>query len=190
MKFVVGWDFEDFRRYYKSLEDLHIYFKTLGLKDVKFGELGSIEEGIIRKDSSHLIVWLENDEIIGHVIWHETSTDEHREGDPRDKEDKAILRRFLGEKKNLVELHEIWLRTRHRGKGHGTKFFRFFEEFIKNRGFDSIVYYANHPAALAICRKRGYKEDYLKSEKEYVFCLPLMNTSTTNTKTSSTSHKN
>jgi len=174
MKFEVGCDLEEFKRYYKTLDDLHNYFRTLGLADVKFGGLGAVEEEIIKRDQSHLIVWRENDEIIGDAIWHETSTDEHRKGDPRDNEDRIILRRLLGGRKdNIVELHEVWLKTKHRGKGYGKKFFEFFEEFIRKKGYDSIVYYTDHPAAIAICRKRGYKEGFLEKEKWHVFCLSL-----------------
>ncbi|MCK4668762.1 GNAT family N-acetyltransferase, partial [Candidatus Bathyarchaeota archaeon] len=103
---------------------------------------------------------------------HETNTEEHRKGDTRDKEDKEILRRLLGGKKdNIVELHEIWLRKKHRGKDYGKRFFEFFEHSIRNKGYDSIVYYTDNPAAVAICRERGYKESFLEKEKWYVFCL-------------------
>lgn len=174
MKFVVGYDLEEYKRYYKTLNDLHDYFKTLGLADVKFGELGAVEEKIIKRDLSHLIVWREDNEIIGHAIWHETTTDEHKEGDPRDREDREILRKFLrGKKDNIIELHEIWLRTKYRGKGYGKMFFEFFENFIIKKGHDSIVYYTDNPAAIALCRKRGYKENYLTKENWHVFCLVL-----------------
>jgi GNAT superfamily N-acetyltransferase len=165
LRFVVGCDLEEFKEYYK----INGFAGEQGT-----GELGITEEKIVTQDPSHLIVWRENNEIIGDAIWHETSTDEHREGDPRDREDKEILRKLCGGRKgNIVELHEVWLRKKYRGKGYGRRFFEFFEEFIGEKGYDSIVYYADHPAALAICRKRGYKEDYLKSEGEYVFCLSL-----------------
>jgi len=164
MKFVVGCDLEEFKRYYQTLNELHDYFKTLRLADVKFGQLGNVEEGIIKRDPSHLIVWREHNEIIGHAIWHPSNTDEHRIGDPRDKEDKKILRGLLGGKKNFVELHEVWLRKKHRGKGYGKRFFEFFEDFVRKRGYDSIVYYTDNSAAIATCRKRGYKEDFLKKE--------------------------
>jgi len=65
MKFVVGCDLEEFKRYYRTLDDLHSYFKTLGLADVKLGELGKVEAGIIKRDPSHLIVWREKSRIIG-----------------------------------------------------------------------------------------------------------------------------
>lgn len=166
MRFVVGCDLEEFKRYYKT----NGYEGELGT-----GELGPTEENIITRNSSHLIVWRENDKITGHAIWHETNTEEHRMGDPRDEEDREILRKLLGRKKDFVELHEVWLIKEYRGKGYGKRFFEFFEEFIKKRGYDSIVYYAFHPAAIAICRHRGYREDYLSGEAEYVFYLSLKN---------------
>ena len=163
MEFVVGCDLEEFKEYYRRNE----YTGEQGT-----GELGITEEEIVTKDSSHLIVWRKNNEIIGHTLWHHTSTEEHRKGDARDKEDREILRTLLGGKKDkIVELHEIWLRKEHRGKGYGNKFFEFFEEFIKSRGYDSIVYYADHPAAIAICRNRGWRVGFLVNEKWYVFCL-------------------
>lgn len=166
MKFVVGCDLEEFKEYYKR----NGYAGEQGT-----GELGVTEEKIVTQDPSHLIVWRGNNKIIGHAIWHETNTEEHRKGDPRDKEDREILECFLGGKKDFVELHEVWLMKEYRGRGYGKKFFDFFEEFIGKSGFHSIVYYAFHPAAIAICRQRGYKEDYLTGEAEYVFYLPLRN---------------
>ena len=165
MRFVVGCGLDEFKEYYK----------TNGFAGEQgTGELGITEEEIVTQDPAHVIVWRENNEIIGDAIWHETSTDEHRKGDPRDREYREILSKICGGKKdNIVELHEIWLRKKYRGKGYGKRFFEFFEEFIGKKGYDSIVYYADHPAALAICRKRGYTEDYLKSEGEYVFYIPL-----------------
>jgi len=182
VRFVIGCDLKEFKEYYKN-NGIHNYFRTLRLADTKFGQLGAVEEEIIKKDPSHLIVWRENDEIIGDAIWHESSTDEHRKGDPRDKEDRVILRRLLrGRKDNIVELHEVWLKKKHRGKGYGKKFFEFFEKFVKMKGFDSIVYYTDNPAAIAICRKRGYKEDYLEKEKWHIFCLSLKRTERANNK--------
>jgi GNAT superfamily N-acetyltransferase len=84
-----------------------------------------------------------------------------------------MLRRLIGTKKDFIELHEIWLKTKHRGNGHGKKFFQFFENFAKKRGYNSITYYTDNPAAIAICRKRGYKEDFLKTENWHVFYLNL-----------------
>lgn len=167
MRFEVGCDLEKFKRYYKT----NGYAGELGT-----GELGTTEENIITRNPSQLIVWRENKKIIGHAIWHETNTEEHRKGDPRDKEDKEILTKLLAVKKDFIELHEVWLMKEYRGKGYGKQFFEFFEEFMRNRGCDSIIYYAFHPATIAICRKRGYKEDYLTKEAEYVFYLSLKGT--------------
>lgn len=165
MRFVIGCELEEFKEYYR---------RNGFAGEQGTGELGITEEKIVTQDPAHLIVWREDDEIIGHAIWHETSTDEHRRGDPRDGEDKEILRKVCsGKKDNIVELHEIWLKKEHRGKGHGKKFFIFFEEFIRRKGYDSFVYYADHPAALTICRQRGYKEGYEKVIREFVFYCPL-----------------
>jgi len=158
VEFVVGCDLEEFKRYAE--------------KDGVRADLEVLEK-VLPKDASSLIVLKEGDKIIGHAIWHETNTEEHRKGDPRDKEDRRILEKLLGGKKSFVELHEVWLIEAYRGKGYGKEFFEFFEEFMKRRGYDAIVFYADHPAALAICYKRGYKEDYLKKMAEYVFYLPL-----------------
>ncbi len=172
MEFVVGCELEEFKRYYKTLRDLHSYYKTLGLQDVSAGELGVQEKYWVTKDPRHLIVWREGDEIVGHAIWHETSTDEHKKGDPRDEEDKEILRRLLGGRKdNIVELHEVWLRKKYRGRGYGNRFFEFFEDYSRKRGYDSIVYYTDSDAAIALCRKRGYKEGFLARENWHVFCF-------------------
>jgi len=144
------------------------------------GELDRLRNSL-ESGRSNLIVFIENDKIIGHAIWHETDTEEHRKGDPREKEDREILHRFMEKGKDFIELHELWLTEEHRGKGYGKRFFDFFEEYIRRKGYDSLVYYAFDPAAVAICRKRGYKEAYgVKEagpygniETMYVFYLNL-----------------
>lgn len=161
MEFIVGCDLEDFKRYYEAIDG----------PTRKTGTLDGIEGRIIMQDPSHLIVWREDDEILGHAIWHESNTNEHRTGDPRAKEDREMLEKLLGGEKNFIELHEIWLKEEHRGKGYGHRFFEFFEEFVTNTGYRSIVFYADHPAAIAVCRQRGYGEDYLSSEAWYVLVL-------------------
>lgn len=167
MRLVVGCDLKEFKRYYKELARDREWRGTFGFTE----ELDTSWEKVLVENPDLLLVWRENDRIIGHAIWHETSTDEHREGDPRDKEDRNILRKLCGEKKNnIVELHELWLRKKHRRKGYGK---RFFEELIRKKGYNSIVYYTDHPAAIAICRNRGWKEGFLVKEKWYVFCLSL-----------------
>ncbi len=131
MRFVVGCELDEFKEYYR---------RNGFAGEQGTGELGITEEKIVTQHPAHLIVWREDDEIIGDAIWHETSTDEHREGDPRDREDREILRKLCGGKKdNIVELHEIWLRKKCRRRGYGKRFFKFFEEFIRKKGYDSIV---------------------------------------------------
>jgi GNAT superfamily N-acetyltransferase len=172
VKIDVGCSLEEYRSYYRTLDGFHRYLRTLGLTDVTVGELGSTEAEIIKNDPTHLIVLRKQQEIIGHAIWHEASTDEHRAGDPRDTEDRDLLRKLCGGQRNhLVELHELWLRKRWRGRGYGKRFFEFFEEFVKAKGYHAIVYYTEHPAARAICRKRGWKEGFLTGEGWYVYCL-------------------
>jgi GNAT superfamily N-acetyltransferase len=174
VRFVVGCDLEEFKRYYRKAGH-HEYYKAVGITDAIYGELGPTEERIIRRDPSHLIVWRENNEIVGDTIWHEECIDGFRK-DPGDREVAEVLERLLGGKKEFIELHEVWLEKKCRGKGYGKKFFEFFENFAKKRGFDSIVYYTGNPAAIDICRKRGYKEDilsYPEKEKWHVFYLSL-----------------
>jgi len=170
MEFVTeSYDFDEFARYVRKIG---LYKDDKDLEWLKVG---------LAKKLLNLILWKQGDEIIGHAIWHESNTDEHRGSDPRDEDDKAILRKLLGGKKEFVELHEVWLREEHRGRGHGKQFFEFFEEYMKTTGYDSIIYYAFHPAAITICRRRGYKEAYgieeagPFGEKEtcYVFYLPI-----------------
>jgi GNAT superfamily N-acetyltransferase len=162
LRFVVGCEPQEFREYWS--------------RNGYDGPLDHLINFVV-KDPSQLIVWKEDDRIVGHSVWHETDTDEHRKGDPSDKEDKEPLERLLGGKKNFVELDEICLMEEYRGRGHGSEFFRFFESFMKSQGYEDIVFYAHHPAALAICRGRGYKEGaYLKELGEYAFSLSLKNT--------------
>jgi len=169
MRFVEGCDFREFAR----------YLEKIGQYSGK-GELDKLKAYLDSK-VSNLIVFRENDEIVGHAIWHETNTEEHRKGDARDKEDREILQRFLGQKKDFVELHELWLTKENRGKGYGKQFFDFFEKHIRDKGYDSLVFYAFDPAAIAICRQRGYKEaygineagPYGEPETCYVFYLQL-----------------
>jgi GNAT superfamily N-acetyltransferase len=173
LRFEVGCDLDEFTRYQRN-SGIHEYLKWVGVTDVVYGELGPIEVAHIERDPSHLIVWREGSEIIGHVIWHEERVDGFRL--PREEEVRMVLERLLGAKKNFVELHTVWLEEKHRGKGYGKRFFEFFGDFAKKRGFDSIVYYTGNLAAIGICRKRGYKEDilsYPKKERWHVFYLSL-----------------
>jgi len=159
LRFEVGCDLEELREYWN-----------------RSGYDGNLDYliNVIIKGSSQLIVWREDNKVVGHAVWHESNTEEHRKGDPRDKEDREALKRLLGRKKDFVELHEIWLIKEYRGKGYGEMFHNFFEKFMKDKGYSDIVFYAHHPAAVAICRKHGCKEGgYLKGLKEYVFYLSL-----------------
>jgi len=126
--------------------------------------------GSIKSNFVQLIVWRENGKIVGHAVWHESNTEEHRKGSPRNKEDTEALEKLLDGKKDFVELHEWWLIETHRGKGYGNEFLDFFEVYMKSEGYFDLVFYADHPAALAAFRKHGYKEGgYLAGSKECVF---------------------
>jgi GNAT superfamily N-acetyltransferase len=159
VRFDVGCNTKEFREYWS-----------------RNGYDGNLDHlmNVVVKDKSQLIVWRDNDKIVGHSVWHESNTQEHRKGDARDKEDREALEKLLGGKKDFVELHEIWLIKEYRGKGYGEMFHSFFEKSMKDKNYSDIVFYANHPSAVAICRKHGYKEGgYLEGLKEYVFYLSL-----------------
>jgi GNAT superfamily N-acetyltransferase len=128
LEFFTGCDFEEFKRY---LERAGRYEKE--------GELDWLET-FLRKGLLNLIVWRLDGEVVGNAIWHESNTDEHRKGDPRDEEDREALRRLLGGKRDFVELHEVWLLDEYRGKGYGERFFEFFEEYMRRKGYDRIVF--------------------------------------------------
>jgi GNAT superfamily N-acetyltransferase len=162
MKFEIGCDLREFRNYYDKV-----------LADGFKGDLEQLEKETFLEDKSNLIVWRDNDEIIGHAVWHESSTDEHRNGDPREEEDSKILEDLLGGKHDVIELHEVWLRKAYRGKGFGNKFFEFFEDLMRKNGYQKIVYYTDHPAAVRICRRRGWKESDSKVSGWNVFYLSL-----------------
>ena len=90
--------------------------------------------------------------------------------------DTEILERLLGGGKDFVELHELWLMKQHMGRGYGKQFFDFFEDFIRKRGHQDIVYYAFDPDAVALCRRRGCKEAYgveAAGHTCYALYLPL-----------------
>jgi ribosomal protein S18 acetylase RimI-like enzyme len=125
---------------------------------------------LVIKDPARLIVWKENDKIVGHAVWHESNCQEHSKGSPRDKEDAEALRKLLCKKKDFVELHEWWLIKNCRGKGYGNQFLDFFEAYMKSEGYTDLVFYGDHPAALAAFRRHGYREGgYLEGPKEYIF---------------------
>jgi len=106
-----------------DLEEFKGYLKKTG-RYSKEGELDWLET-YLRKALLNLIVWRKDGDIVGQAIWHESNTDEHRKGDPRDEDDRAALRRLLGGKGDFVELHEVWLLEEFRGKGYGERFFDF-----------------------------------------------------------------
>ena len=141
-RFIHGCELNRFKEYYRGI----------------VGELGETEHRLVSEDPDQLIVWLEGDEIVGHAIWHTSNTAAHPGGEPREDEDRRILEEALRVKGVFVELHEVWLRETSRGRGNGSAFFAYFESMARSGGFRQIVYYADHPAALAICRARGYRE--------------------------------
>jgi GNAT superfamily N-acetyltransferase len=160
MKFYFNCDFEEFKKYY----------------EMTYGKLEELEEKLAKQVPSRLIVWRDKKEIIGHAFWHESNTREHRRGDPRDEIDSKLLRTLIGSDKEFIELHMVWLKEEYRGKGYGWKFFAFFENLIAKKDFDSIIYYTDHPAAIHICRKHGYRENYgfpLEDKAYFIFYLPL-----------------
>lgn len=137
-----------------EIEELEEYFARIGL------DLGETERRLIVEKPERLIVWREQGTIAGHSIWHSSNTRAHMDGLPRDPDDRRILEEELGVRGDFVELHEIWLSEEARGMGYGKQFFDYFEEMVRRNGYGSIVYYADHPAALSICRSRGYSEAY------------------------------
>jgi GNAT superfamily N-acetyltransferase len=137
-----------------DIEELRAHLKSLGLS------LSPTEERLITEKPERLILWRDDGVLVGHAIWHTSNTKVHPDGTPREPDDKHILEDELGVKGDFIELHEIWLSDTYRGRGYGSKFFEYFEEMVKEKGYNSIVYYADHPAAMKICLKRGYREAY------------------------------
>lgn len=173
MEFIVCYDLEEFEKYYKTLTDLHQYYRARKVEDTTFSEIGSDERTHIESDPDHLIVWVEHGVIIGHCVWHETSTEEHSPGNPRSDDEIEFYRGlFEGKRTNLVEMHEVWLKSEFRGSGYGEQFFSFFEEFARKRDFEGLVYYTDNQAAIKLCQRRGYREAFLEPDGWYVFaCL-------------------
>ena len=114
VSFELGCSITEFQQYYETVQE----------------NPSGVELRLLKENPEHLIIWREDSQIIGHAVWHKASTDEHRKGDPRNADDKAILRKLFGGKRKLVELHEVWLKKEHRGKGYGHQFFDFFEDFM------------------------------------------------------------
>jgi GNAT superfamily N-acetyltransferase len=160
MEIIVGYDF---KKNGYTLDELREEFRET------YDDLYDTEEEIVSDDPSHLIVMVEDKLIIGWAIWHESNTREHRLGSPRDEEDIEILEKLSNGRCAFIELHELWLKKAHRGKGYGKQFFDFFEKFVAEKGYDKLVFYAFNESAISICRKRGYKESYYENEKEFTF---------------------
>jgi hypothetical protein len=61
----------------------------------------------------------------------------------------------------------------YRRNGIGSEFFEFYLGFMRQKGYDAIIYYADHPATIAIRRKLGCKESRLRvADRDwYVFLL-------------------
>lgn len=137
-----------------NIEELREHLAGLGLT------LGETEERLIKEKPERLIMWRDLGELVGHTIWHASNTKVHPDGEEREAEDRKTLEEELKVVGDFIELHEIWLSDDHRGKGYGTAFFEYFENMVKKKGFNAIVYYADHPAATYLCRKRGYREAY------------------------------
>ena len=135
-----------------DVEELRVHLEGLGLN------LGPTEERLITEKPERLIMWRDEGVLVGHTIWHASNTRVHPDGEPREVDDRRILEEELNIVGDFIELHEIWLGDDYRGRGYGSSFFDYFEEMVKKKGFNSIVYYADHPAARSICRKRGYSE--------------------------------
>ncbi len=123
----------------------------------------------MRSNPDHLILFKEDTKIIGHMIWHESNTEEHSSGDEREENDRVILRRLGGSGEEFVELHELWLIRERRGRGYGKLFFDFFEAFARQRKSRHIVFYAYDPAAVTICGKRGYRGEFGAMRDEKMF---------------------
>ena len=160
MEIIVGYDF---KKNGYTLNELRKEFIA------QSGEIDETEEEIVKDDPSHLIVMIEDKLILGWAIWHESNTREHSKGSPRDAEDIKILEDLANGRYQIIEIHELWLKKAHRGKGYGKQFFDFFEKFVIDKGYDKIVYYAYNESAINLCRKRGYKESYYESLKWHTF---------------------
>lgn len=135
-----------------DIEELRAHLEGLGLS------LGETEKNLVLKNPDQLIMWRDKGNLVGHAIWHPSNTRVHPDGEEREADDRLILETQLNVKGDFIELHQIWLDDNYRGRGYGSAFFDYFEEMVKRKGYKSIVYYADHPVARSICKKRGYLE--------------------------------
>ena len=154
MEFKIGYGFQNIKKDYIKVWGRKIYDETKFLIDL---------------NPNYLITMFSNKEIIGWAIWHESDVMNHRKDYSRDVLDSEILIKLIGMKKDFIELHELWIMEKFRGFKYGTQFFAFFEDFVKKQKYNFIIYYADHKAAIEICRKRGYKELYNSELKWYTF---------------------
>ncbi|MFX0010089.1 MAG: GNAT family N-acetyltransferase [Candidatus Hermodarchaeota archaeon] len=164
MKFAVGYDYK------KNGFSMNEFREEI---ISEFGYSEETEEEIVNDNLSHLIAMIEDKQVIGWAIWHESNTREHQKGNPRGEEDIKILEQLTNGYCEVIELHELWLKKAYRGSGYGKQFFKFFEEFILTIGYDKIVYYADNVSAINICRKHGYKEFFNQKLKWHTFYKKL-----------------
>ena len=130
MEFLIGYDYKKDGYTFSELRKEYID---------EFGNSGEDDEEFLKEDPSRLIVMLEDKKIIGWAIWHESNTREHQPGYSRGAEDIKILEDLANGYHEIIELHELWLKKDHRGKGYGTQFFDFFEKFVLEKGFSRII---------------------------------------------------
>jgi len=168
MEFIVGYDINDFIQLIKKVIQNSAEYQKLGNR-FELGGLEPFEEEFLRDDPTQLIVWGDNQEVYGWIIWHPSRVKDHGDSTPRDDTDMKILTNLIGENEEFIELHELWLREEYRGKGYGAKIFDFFENFVLERGFKHFVYYAFNPAATHLCRKRGYREEFNEQLQWHTF---------------------
>jgi len=166
MEFIAGYDYKKNGYTFNELRKEYIE---------EVGNFGEDDEKFLKDDPSHLIVMLEEKNILGWAIWHESNTREHQPGYPRDAEDVKILEDLANGSHEIIELHELWLKKGHRGKGYGVQFFDFFEKFVLERDYDKIIYYAYNDSAINLCRKRGYKERFYEELKWHTFYKQIKN---------------
>jgi NAD-dependent dihydropyrimidine dehydrogenase PreA subunit len=106
-----------------------------------------IDEGIFSRVSTHLMIGNRRKEVIGHVIFR----------NPGRGIKSLLLKESGDDAKDPVEINEIWLAERYRGRLEG-RVLRFFEKFARDRGRTSVVSGTSRPVEMAIYRSSGYEE--------------------------------